>query len=160
MENNDDNKANISNTHSDEGSNPGEEVGLYVMSVAAQLVGTHPQTLREYERRGLISPKRSGGGNRRYANNDIERLLRIKTLREEGMSLTAITQLLEYEKALYNLQLENDELKSTLEHTQVRLDDVENRLAQVEDTIDNASTEIVKVGIREIVLSKQNEEKN
>lgn len=137
-----------------------EERGLYVMSVAAGLVGTHPQTLREYERRGLISPKRSEGGNRRYGNNDIERLLRIKTLRDEGMSLTAITQLLEYEKALYQLKQENEELKNTLEDTQVRLDDVENRLAGVEDTIESASTEIVKVGIREIVLSKKSEEQN
>ena len=72
--------------------NDADEIGLYVMSVAAKLVGTHPQTLREYERRGLITPQRTDGGNRRYANNDIERLMRIKTLREEGMSLTAITQ--------------------------------------------------------------------
>lgn len=135
-----------------------EEKGLYVMSVAAQLVGTHPQTLREYERRGLVAPKRTDGGNRRYGNNDIERLLRIKTLRDEGMSLTAITQLLEYEKALYALKQENEELKSTLEDTQDRLDDVENRLAQVEDTLDSTSMEIVKVGIRDIVLNKRDEE--
>ena len=115
---------------------PLEEVGLYVMSVAAELVGTHPQTLREYERRGLISPKRSQGGNRRYGNSD---------------------QLLEYEKALYQLKQENEELKNSLEDTQERLDDVENRLAQVEETIDGASLAIEKVGIREIVLSTRKE---
>ena len=136
---------------------PLEEVGLYVMSVAAELVGTHPQTLREYERRGLISPKRSQGGNRRYGNSDIERIMRIKTLRDEGMSITAITQLLEYEKALYQLKQENEELKNSLEDTQERLDDVENRLAQVEETIDGASLVIEKVGIREIVLSTRKE---
>ncbi|MEI2833585.1 MAG: MerR family transcriptional regulator [Acidimicrobiia bacterium] len=140
--------------------NDADEIGLYVMSVAAKLVGTHPQTLREYERRGLITPQRTDGGNRRYANNDIERLMRIKTLREEGMSLTAITQLLEYEKALYNLKQENLELKNALEDTQFRLDDVENRLAQVEDSIDSASMEIVKIGMREIVLAKLQEENN
>ena len=139
--------------------NDADEIGLYVMSVAAKLVGTHPQTLREYERRGLITPQRTDG-NRRYANNDIERLMRIKTLREEGMSLTAITQLLEYEKALYNLKQENLELKNALEDTQFRLDDVENRLAQVEDSIDSASMEIVKIGMREIVLAKLQEENN
>ena len=136
-----------------------EETGLYVMSVAAQLVGTHPQTLREYERRGLVSPKRSGGGNRRFANSDIERLKRIKTLRDEGMSLTAITQLLEYERALFQLQQENEELKNTLEDTQVRLDDVENRLAQVEDTIDSSSLELVRVSRRDIVLLPRDEER-
>ncbi len=140
--------------------NDADEIGLYVMSVAAKLVGTHPQTLREYERRGLITPQRTDGGNRRYANNDIERLMRIKTLREEGMSLTAITQLLEYEKALYNLKQENLDLKNALEDTQFRLDDVENRLAQVEDSIDSASMEIVKIGMREIVLAKLQEENN
>ena len=140
--------------------NDADEIGLYVMSVAAKLVGTHPQTLREYERRGLITPQRTDGGNRRYANNDIERLMRIKTLREEGMSLTAITQLLEYEKALYNLKQENLELKNALEDTQFRLDDVENRLAQVEDSIDSASMEIVKIGMREIVLARLQEENN
>lgn len=143
----------------DKDENDEEETGLYVMSVAAQLVGTHPQTLREYERRGLISPKRSGGGNRRFANSDIERLKRIKTLRDEGMSLTAITQLLEYERALYQLQQENEELKNTLEDTQVRLDDVENRLAQVEDTIDSSSLELVRVSRRDIVLLPKDEER-
>lgn len=54
--------------------NDADEIGLYVMSVAAKLVGTHPQTLREYERRGLITPQRTDGGNRRYANNDIEKI--------------------------------------------------------------------------------------
>lgn len=143
----------------DKDENDEEETGLYVMSVAAQLVGTHPQTLREYERRGLISPKRSEGGNRRFANSDIERLKRIKTLRDEGMSLTAITQLLEYERALYQLQQENEELKNTLEDTQVRLDDVENRLAQVEDTIDSSSLELVRVSRRDIVLLPKDEER-
>lgn len=76
------------------------------------------------------------------------------------MSLTAITQLLEYEKALYNLKQENLELKNALEDTQFRLDDVENRLAQVEDSIDSASMEIVKIGMREIVLAKLQEENN
>lgn len=136
-----------------------EETGLYVMSIAAELVGTHPQTLREYERRGLVSPKRTGGGNRRFANSDIARLKRIKTLRDEGMSLTAITQLLEYERALFQLQQENEELKTTLEDTQVRLDDVENRLAQVEETIDTNSTELVRIVKADIVLSRKDEER-
>lgn len=125
---------------------------VYVMSVAAELVGTHPQTLREYERRGLIAPSRTDGGNRRYTHGDIEKILRIKRLREEGMSLTAIVQLMEYEEALYILKEENDSLKTELEHTQKRLGNVEHRLHEVESTINNSPTAIVKAQRKDVVL--------
>jgi MerR family transcriptional regulator/heat shock protein HspR len=120
------------------------------MSVAAELVGTHPQTLRDYERRGLISPSRTTGGNRRYTQSDIEKVLRIKKLRDEGMSLTAIVALMEYEEAIEVLQHENDELKHELAKTQHRLGNVENRLHEVESNI--GSTEIVKRTSRDVVL--------
>jgi MerR family transcriptional regulator/heat shock protein HspR len=123
---------------------------VYVMSVAAELVGTHPQTLRDYERRGLISPSRTTGGNRRYTQSDIEKVLRIKKLRDEGMSLTAIVALMEYEEAIEVLQHENDELKHELAKTQHRLGNVENRLHEVESNI--GSTEIVKRTSRDVVL--------
>lgn len=132
-----------------------EETGVYVMSVAAELVGTHPQTLREYERRGLISPQRSSGGNRRYTARDIERILRVKKLREEGMSLTAIASLLEYEQALHILKNENDVLKHELEKTQARLGMVENKLAEVEAKVDKTSSAIVKAAKKDIVLVVQ-----
>ena len=60
---------------------------VYVISVAAELAGVHPQTLRIYERRGLLQPARTTGGNRRYSNADIQRLLRISELAEAGMNL-------------------------------------------------------------------------
>lgn len=91
------------------------EAAVYVMSVAAELVGTHPQTLRDYERRGLVSPQRSTGGNRRYTHSDIKKVLRIKSLKDEGMSLTAISALMEYEEAILVLQIENDGLKTELQ---------------------------------------------
>lgn len=125
---------------------------VYVMSVAAELVGTHPQTLRDYERKGLISPKRTEGGNRRYTQGDINKVLRIKKLRDEGMSLTAVTQLMEYEEALYLLKHENDLLKSELDKAKDRLGSVENRLHEVESTISANSKAIVKRENKEAVL--------
>ena len=60
---------------------------VYVISVAAELAGVHPQTLRVYERRGLVDPSRTGGGNRRYSQRDIEQLRRIQDLTAAGLNL-------------------------------------------------------------------------
>jgi len=70
---------------------------VYVISVAAELAGMHPQTLRIYERRGLVSPARTQGGNRRYSDADIEQLQRISDLAEQGMNLEGIRRVLELE---------------------------------------------------------------
>ena len=70
---------------------------VYVISVAAELAGMHPQTLRIYERRGLVSPARTEGGNRRYSDADIEQLQRISDLAEQGMNLEGIRRVLELE---------------------------------------------------------------
>lgn len=74
---------------------------VYVISVAAELAGMHPQTLRIYERRGLLNPARTQGGNRRYSDADIERLQRIAELADQGMNLEGIRRVmeLEYENA-------------------------------------------------------------
>ena len=74
---------------------------VYVISVAAELAGMHPQTLRIYERRGLVNPARTQGGNRRYSDADIETLQRIAELAEQGMNLEGIRRVmeLEYENA-------------------------------------------------------------
>jgi len=80
---------------------------VYVISVAAELAGMHPQTLRIYERRGLVSPARTQGGNRRYSDADIERLQRIADLAEQGMNLEGIRRVME-------LELENDRLRAEL----------------------------------------------
>ena len=131
---------------------------VYVMSVAAELVGTHPQTLREYERRGLISPYRTDGGNRRYTQSDIQKVLRVKKMRVEGMSLTAIASLMDYEEALYILKEENDSLKSELEKTQHRLGDVEHRLHEVESTVRSTSKALIKAQSRDFILVSHKED--
>ena len=73
---------------------------LYVISVAAELAGVHAQTLRIYERKGLIEPARTQGGSRRYSENDIALLRRIQELTNEGVSLVGVRKILELEDDL------------------------------------------------------------
>jgi len=73
---------------------------LYVISVAAELAGVHPQTLRIYERKGLLAPARTSGRSRRYSDNDIELLRRIQELTTEGISLLGVQRILALEQEL------------------------------------------------------------
>ena len=79
---------------------------VYVISVAAELAGVHPQTLRIYERKGLLEPARTAGGNRRYSDEDIERLRRISDLAAEGMNLAGIRRVMELEEEVLRLRAE------------------------------------------------------
>jgi MerR family transcriptional regulator/heat shock protein HspR len=82
---------------------------VYVISVAAELAGMHPQTLRIYERRGLVTPARTEGGNRRYSDADIAILKRISELTDEGMNLEGIRRVM-------HLEIENARLRVELDH--------------------------------------------
>src|SRR5437016_818110 len=73
---------------------------LYVISVAAELAGVHPQTLRIYERKGLLAPARTSGRSRRYSDNDIQLLRRIQELTNEGISLMGVQRILSLEQEL------------------------------------------------------------
>lgn len=81
---------------------------VYVISVAAELAGMHPQTLRVYERKGLLAPQRTGGGSRRYSDEDIRTLLRIQELTNEGLNLAGVKRVLE-------LEAENERLRRRLD---------------------------------------------
>lgn len=85
---------------------------VYVISVAAELAGMHPQTLRIYERRGLVQPARTQGGNRRYSDLDIDRLRRISDLAAEGMNLEGIRRVMSLELEVLRLRAENEELRN------------------------------------------------
>ena len=85
---------------------------LFVISVAAELAGVHPQTLRIYERKGLVDPARTGGGSRRYSEDDIERLRRIQDLTNEGLNLAGVKRVIELED-------EVERLRNVLEQTRV-----------------------------------------
>ena len=97
---------------------------VYVISVAAELAGMHPQTLRIYERRGLVLPARTDGGNRRYSDDDIELLRRIAELVDAGMNLEGIRRVME-------LEAEVEHLRRELEHARKQIadavDEVERR---------------------------------
>ncbi len=79
---------------------------VYVISVAAELAGVHPQTLRIYERRGLVEPSRTGGGSRRYSDADIALLQRIHELTDEGMNLVGVKKVLLLEARVAELEAE------------------------------------------------------
>lgn len=100
---------------------PDPEVGVYVISVAAQLAGLHPQTLRTYERMGLIVPDRTGGGGRRYSHRDIERLRSISDLTSMGIGIEGVRRILELENQVQALAARNAELHAELEKARATL---------------------------------------
>ena len=87
---------------------------VYVISVAAELAGVHPQTLRIYERKGLLEPARTGGGSRRYSDADLDLLRRIQELTEAGLNLAGVKRVLELEEEARRLQGELERLGAEL----------------------------------------------
>jgi MerR family transcriptional regulator/heat shock protein HspR len=81
---------------------------VYVISVAAEMTGVHPQTLRIYERKGLVAPARTVGGSRRYSDEDIRLLRRIQELTDTGLNLAGVKRVLELERELERLRAELD----------------------------------------------------
>ena len=79
---------------------------VYVISVAAELAGVHPQTLRIYERKGLVDPARTSGGSRRYSDHDIAQLRRISELTDEGLNLAGVKKVMELEARIAELEQE------------------------------------------------------
>src|SRR3954454_15471486 len=98
---------------------PGPGQGVYMISVAAELAGMHPQTLRIYESRGLITPQRSAGKTRLYSQDDVERLRRIQELTSQlGMNLAGVERVFE--------------LEEELEKMRVRMERIQQRAAELE----------------------------
>ncbi len=93
---------------------------VYIISVAAEIVGMHPQTLRVYERKGLVDPYRTPGGTRRYSQADLERLLLIQELSNTGVNLEGIKRILE-------LRAENERLRNQVSRLRRLLEEAEAR---------------------------------
>jgi len=93
---------------------PGDHAGraVYVISVAAELAGVHPQTLRIYERKGLLDPSRTSGGSRRFSERDLSRLRRIQQLTASGLNLEGVRKVLELEAEINRLQTEVDRVRA------------------------------------------------
>ena len=96
-----------------------DDAPVFVISVAAELSGMHPQTLRQYDRLGLVTPGRSGGGGRRYTQRDVELLREVQRLsQEEGVNLAGIKRLIELEHQVEALQECVHELHEELARTE------------------------------------------
>lgn len=107
---------------------------VYVISVAAELAGVHPQTLRIYERKGLVDPARTGGGSRRYSDADIALLQRIQELTNEGLNLAGAKRVLELER---------------------RVSELENQLAQARSEVTSAVDQVRREYRRDLVPLQQ-----
>ncbi len=88
-----------------------QDHAVYIISVAAELAGVHPQTLRIYERKGLVDPARTSGGSRRYSDADIAMLRRVSELTDEGLNLVGVKKVMELEAQIDQLR---DELADAL----------------------------------------------
>jgi MerR family transcriptional regulator/heat shock protein HspR len=97
---------------------PGDAV--YIISVAAELAGVHPQTLRIYERKGLISPHRTPGGTRRYSEDDLERLGMIQELTADGVNLEGVRRIMEMRDEIERLQKQVSRLRRLLGEAEQR----------------------------------------
>jgi MerR family transcriptional regulator/heat shock protein HspR len=101
---------------------PERDQGVYMISVAAELAGMHPQTLRIYEARGLISPKRSAGKTRLYSQEDVDRLRRIQELTSEmGMNLAGVEKVFELEEELERMRSRMARLQSKTEELEIEM---------------------------------------
>lgn len=110
---------------------------VYVISVAAELSGMHPQTLRIYERKGLVQPARTSGGSRRYSDDDVALLQRISELTSEGMNLVGVKRVLDLEQRVAALE---DELA---------------KHQKVSKTVDEAVREAERSNRRDLVPLRQ-----
>lgn len=114
---------------------------VYVISVAAELAGVHPQTLRIYERRGLIEPYRTPGGTRRYSQEDLDRLAMIQELTEQGLNLEGVKRVLK--------------LRERVRRLEEQLGELQRALIDTEQQIDRAIAEVHRSYRREIMLRSQ-----
>ena len=104
-----------------EGTGDRDERGVYIISVAAELAGMHPQTLRIYERKGLLRPARTAGNTRRYSERDIEMLRTIHQLTHvEGVNLAGVKMIVEMERQLEELRRTVDELSDEMQRARQR----------------------------------------
>jgi MerR family transcriptional regulator/heat shock protein HspR len=100
---------------------PDSDRGVFAISVAADLAGLHPQTLRIYEREGLLQPDRSDGGTRRYSSADVERLRLIAALTTSGLNLAGVKRVLALETELV-------EMRATIERLDAKVEDQRKQL--------------------------------
>jgi MerR family transcriptional regulator, heat shock protein HspR len=112
----------------------GDDQAIYIISVAAELAGVHPQTLRVYERKGLVQPQRTQGNTRRYSERDIARLRKIQELTQEGVNLAGVMRIMELEDDLERARGRHARVVRDLERIEAQMEellDVRNRMSLV-----------------------------
>ena len=100
---------------------------LYMIGVAAELAGMHPQTLRSYEQKGLVTPQRTRGNTRMYSQADIERLALINELTDEGINLAGVIRILDLQGRLHDRDQEIDDLHRRVRRLADRVHELETR---------------------------------
>lgn len=136
------------------GRSHGPARAVYVISVAAELAGVHPQTLRIYERRGLVDPSRTGGGSRRYSQDDIDRLRHIQDLTNAGLNLEGVRKVLQLEREVEALRQQLNAARNELRAVRAEA------LEAVERTHRHYRRDLVPVGQTAIVWRQQRPEKS
>jgi len=129
---------------------PSPDAAVYVISVAAELTGLHPQTLRTYERLGLITPGRTGGGGRRYSHRDIELLREIAELSAAGIGLEGVRRILQLQDRVAALAQRNEELVAELEATREAL-----RQTALTRRADTARAEATAVAVNKLPVLRR-----
>ena len=109
------------------GSDNDRDRPVYMIGVAAQLAGMHPQTLRSYEQKGLVTPQRTSGNTRMYSQADIERLELISQLTDEGINLAGVMRIIDQHKQMDKLEAQIESLRKELKVTRDRLHEMEMR---------------------------------
>ena len=112
---------------------------LYMIGVAAELAGMHPQTLRSYEQKGLVTPQRTRGNTRMYSQADIERLELINELTDEGITLAGVTRILDLQGRLVERDQEIDDLHRRVRRLADRVHELETR-ASVNNLVQTSNT--------------------
>ena len=112
---------------------------LYMIGVAAELAGMHPQTLRSYEQKGLVTPQRTRGNTRMYSQADIERLELINELTDEGINLVGVIRILDLQGRLVERDQEIDDLHRRVRRLADRVHELETR-ASVNNLVQTSNT--------------------
>jgi MerR family transcriptional regulator, heat shock protein HspR len=107
-----------------------DERAVYIISVAAELAGVHPQTLRIYERKGLLRPARTAGNTRRYSERDIDRLRTIQSLTQAGINLAGVKMIIELQQEVERAHRELQEMVDSLERERSRRQKVTRMLQE------------------------------
>ena len=114
---------------------------LYMIGVAAELAGMHPQTLRSYEQKGLVTPQRTRGNTRMYSQADIERLALINELTDEGINLAGVIRILDLQGRLSERDREIDDLHRRVRRLADRVHELETR-ASVTSLVQTGGTSL------------------